>query len=75
MVNELIDALRDELHDVVKYCDMAKRCEYGSILADIAAEEMQHAKNIKSILEMSGATVPDMSEDWTTSRHALFEAQ
>ena len=29
----------------------------------------------KSILEMSGATVPDMSEDWATSRHALFEAQ
>ena len=29
----------------------------------------------KSILEMSGATVPDMSEDWATSQHALFEAQ
>ncbi len=72
MDNELIAALRDELHDVVKYCDMAKRCEYGSILTDIAAEEMQHAKNIKSILEMSGATVPDMSEDWAASRHALY---
>ncbi len=75
MGNELIAALRDELHDVVKYCDMAKRCEYGSILTDIAAEEMQHAKNIKSILEMSGEVVPDMSEDWAISQHALFEAQ
>ena len=28
-----------------------------------------------TIVEMSGATVPDMSEDWATSRHALFEAQ
>ena len=27
-----------------------------------------------TIVEMSGATVPDMSEDWATSRHALFEA-
>lgn len=26
----------------------------------------------KSILEMSGATVPDMSEDWAASQHALY---
>lgn len=71
--NAIIAALHDELHDVVKYMDMARGNEYGSILRDIAAEEMQHAKNLKAILKMSGAEIPDMAVEWHEARHALYD--
>lgn len=75
MDNELITALRDELGDVVKYCAMSEKCEYGSILRDIAHEEYQHAKNIYAILEMRGTEIPDMSVQWQAARAALFGNQ
>lgn len=71
MGEKLITALHGELHDAVKYADMAKECEYGSILMDIAREEMRHAKHLKTILEWKGVTVPDMAEDWQKAEQAL----
>lgn len=70
---KLVDYLRDELHDVVKYSELAKHDEYGSILEDIAHEEMQHAKHIKHILKAEGETIPDMSEQWRAAEHALHD--
>lgn len=52
--------------------DMAHDCEHGSILKDIAAEEMQHARNLQGILEMEGKPVPDMAEQWKAARMALY---
>ena len=72
MYDEIVAAIADELADVVKYTDMAKECKYGSILKDIAAEEMQHAKNLRSILEMQGESLPDMTEQWSKARMALY---
>lgn len=57
----------------MKYMRMAQGCEYGSILKDIAAEEMQHAKNLRSILEMEGEPVPDMAEQWKAACTALYD--
>lgn len=71
-MDEIIKAIADELSDVVNYMHMAQGCEYGSILKDIAAEEMQHAKNLRSILELDGKSVPDMSEQWQSARTALY---
>lgn len=71
MYDEIVAAIADELEDVVKYTDMAKGCKYGSILKDIAAEEMQHARNLRNILEMQGEPLPDMTEQWGKARTAL----
>lgn len=54
-MDEITKAIADELSDVVKYMNMAHNCEHGSILKDIAAEEMQHARNLRSILEMEAS--------------------
>lgn len=72
MYDEIVAAIADELEDVVKYTDMAKGCEYGSILRDIAAEEMQHARNLRNILEIQGESPPDMTEQWSKARTALY---
>lgn len=70
--NELVNSLLDELHDVVKYSELAKHDEYGSILKDIAHEEMQHAEHIKHILKAEGVDIPDMHEHWEAAEHALY---
>lgn len=72
MYDEIVAAIADELADVVKYTDMAKGCEYGPILRDIAAEEMQHARNLRNILEIQGESLPDMTEQWSKARTALY---
>lgn len=69
--SELVNSLRDELHDVVKYSELARHDEYGSILKDIAHEEMQHAEHLKHILKAEGADIPDMSKEWDAAHHAL----
>lgn len=71
-MDEITKAIADELSDVVKYMHMAHNCEQGSILKDIAAEEMQHARNLRSILELEGEPVPDMTEQWNAARTALY---
>lgn len=71
-MDEINKAIADELSDVVKYMDMAHDCEHGSILEDIAAEEMQHARNLRGILEMEGKPVQDMAEQWKAARMALY---
>lgn len=71
-MDEITKAIADELSDVVKYMNMAHNCEHGSILKDIAAEEMQHAKNLRSILEMEGKPLPDLTEEWRAARAALY---
>lgn len=70
-MDEITKAIADELSDVVKYMNMAHNCEHGSILKDIAAEEMQHARNLRSILEMEGEPIPDMAEQWKAACVAL----
>ena len=71
-MDEITKAIADELSDVVKYMRMAQGCEHSSILKDIAAEEMQHARNLRGILELEGEPVPDMAEQWKTARTALY---
>lgn len=71
-MDEISKAIADELSDVVKYTGMAKGSEYGSILRDIAAEEMQHARNLRSILEMKGEPIPDMPDLWSAAHEALY---
>lgn len=72
-MDNLIAALHDELHDVMKYVEMSKHCDYGSILCDIAHEEMQHAKNIEVLIEMNGGVAPDMSAEWQGAKSALLD--
>ena len=71
-MDNITASLADELQDVVKYSEMARHSEYGSMLKDIAREEMQHAKNLRSILEMEGKPVPDLTEEWRAARAALY---
>lgn len=69
-MDEIKKAIADELADVMKYMNMAKDCKHGSVLEDIAAEEMQHAKNLKDIL---GEEI--MPEQWQMAREALYGAE
>ncbi len=68
MDEKLVTAIAEELSDVVKYMGMAKDCEDGSIIEDIAAEEMQHARNLQHIL---GKEV--LPEQWKAARAALYD--
>lgn len=69
-MDEIKKAIADELADVMKYMNMAKDCKHGSVLEDIAAEEMQHAKNLQDIL---GEEI--MPEQWQMAREALYDAE
>ena len=69
-MDEIKKAIADELADVMKYMNMAKDCKHGSVLEDIAAEEMQHAKNLQTIL---GEQI--MPEQWRMAREALHGAE
>lgn len=69
-MDEIKKAIADELTDVMKYMNMAKDCKHGSVLEDIAAEEMQHAKNLQDIL---GEEI--MPEQWQMAREALYGAE
>ena len=50
----------------------AQRELIGEARIDIAGEEMQHAKNLRSILEMEGKPVPVLTEEWRAARAALY---
>lgn len=69
-MDEIKKAIADELADVMKYMNMAKDCEHGSVLEDIAAEEFQHAKNLQDIL---GEEI--LPEQWQMAREALYGAE
>ena len=51
------ERLKDELHDVVHYCKMAREasCEHDRrIFSDIAHDEYSHAKHIAEIMRRHG---------------------
>lgn len=62
MYEKILARYRDELGDVVTYCDLAKEAESDTqkcILYDIAREEHQHATMLKHILEKGEKYSPD----------------
>lgn len=64
-----------KLYAVTQVADRAaaaQRERIGEARIDIAREEMQHAKNLRSILEMEGKPVPDLTEEWRAAREALY---
>ena len=64
-----------KLYAVTQVADRAaaaQRERIGEARIDIAGEEMQHAKNLRSILEMEGKPVPDLTEEWRAARAALY---
>lgn len=64
-----------KLYAVTQVADRAaaaQRERIGEARIDIAEEEMQHAKNLRSILEMEGKPVADLTEEWRAARAALY---
>lgn len=64
-----------KLYAVTQVADRAAAAQrecIGEARIDIAVEEMQHAKNLRSILEMEGKPVPDLTEKWRAARAALY---
>ena len=67
------ERLKDELHDVVHYCKMAREatCEHDRrIFSDIARDEYSHAGFIADIMRRHG-NYTEPTVDWEIATEAL----